>query len=368
MRFNSPKAMATTLTFLLVAVAFSAIAMGGCASNAPVEKKTSYAFFPPPPDEPRFQFLKSFSNEKELGEKKRNALAEHVLGKDEEEKYYEIIKPFGITVKDGKIYVCDTKQHAVDVLDVAGKDFRLIGTDTTGKLNSPADIYIDQDGKKYIADTGWHRVLIFDKDDQYYGAVGDPEKLKPVNVLVMGNDILISDYAGGKIEVWDKQTLKYKHCLGEPIGEKLVLFHPVGLAKDNKNNIYVVESAAFRVSVFDEEGHKLRSFGEAGDSYGQFARPKGIAVDREGRIYVVDAAFSNVQVFDNEGKTLTFIGGPGGEPGQLIMPAEVGIDYDNIDLFKQYVHPAYDLKFLVLVTSQFGPKKISVYGYVEKKK
>lgn len=339
----------------------------GCATAPPAQKKAAYVFFPAPPDEPHFQFLASYSNAKELGERKRSGLAEHVLGVDEEEKFYQIIKPFGVTINDGKIYVCDTKQHAVDVLDLVQKKFSLLGTGPAGQLLSPADIYIDEDGKKYVADVGWNRVLIFDADDQYYGSVGDPKKLKPVNVLVVGDDILISDHLDGEIEVWDKNTLQYKYLFGEPIGEPVKLRRPVGLAKDDENNIYVVESTAFQVSVFDEEGHKLRSFGEAGDSFGRFARPKGIAVDRDGRVYVVDAAFTNVQVFDKEGKLLTFIGEAGAEPGQLVMPAEVEIDYKNVDLFKKYVHPAYNLKFLVLVTSQFGPRKVSVYGYVEKK-
>jgi DNA-binding beta-propeller fold protein YncE len=365
MRSCFSRAIAIVLSIFVIA--FLAIT-GGCASAPPVKKDITYAFFPPPPDEPRYQFLTSFSNAKEMGEEKRSGLAEHVLGVEEEEKYYEVIKPFGINIRDGKIYVCDTKQHAVDVLDLKEKKFSLIGTGSSGQLQSPADIYIDDDGKKYVADTGWNKVLIFDQNGQYLDAFGDSEKMKPVNVMVMGNDILVSDYKGGEIEVWDKQTLKYKYCLGEPIGAKVAVRGPVGLAKDEKSNIYVVESFAFQIAVFDQEGHKLRSFGQAGDSYGQFARPKGIGVDKDGRIYVVDAAFSNVQVFDPDGKTLTFVGEPGGMPGQLIMPAEVRIDYQHNELFKEYVHPNYTLKFILLVTSQFGPKKVSVYGYVEKKK
>ena len=59
----------------------------------------------------------------------------------------------------------------------------------------------------------------------------------------------------------------------------------------------------------------IRSFGEAGDSLGNFHRPKGIALDSEGHVYVVDAAFNNFQIFDREGQLLLFVGTTGQRPG-----------------------------------------------------
>jgi sugar lactone lactonase YvrE len=353
--------------FVLLMITVLSMVQGGCATTAPRAKKFPYVFYPAPPDEPRYQFLTSYSGEKDFGKRKRSGLAEHVLGVDEPEEFQQMRKPYGIAMHDGKVYVCDTKRSAVDVLDLVNERFSTFGLGPAGKLITPAAIYVDDDGKKYVADVGWNRVLIYDEQDQYYGALGDPKKLKPVDLVIIGDDVLIVDYLENEIEIWNKKTQRYEGALGESIGKKVVFGRPVSIAKDSKNNLYVVETGKFQVTILDEEGHFIRSFGQAGDTFGQFARPKGIALDKEGRIYVVDSAFGNVQVFDSNGALLTYIEGPGDERGPLVLPASVTIDYANVELFKQYVNPDYNLDFVILVASQFGPLKVSVYGYVTKK-
>jgi hypothetical protein len=62
---------------------------------------------------------------------------------------------------------------------------------------------------------------------------------------------------------------------------------------------------------------------------------------------------------------LLFFGGTGHSPGELYLPADVVIDYDNVDLFADRVAPGYKLEYLVVVTSQFGSNKVSVFGYIE---
>lgn len=359
----SKRILGTTVLFLMSMVFMG---QGGCGTTPTREGKVTYEFYPAPPDEPRFQFLAAFKDATDIGEvKKKSLFAEHILGTESADELISIVKPYGVAIHDGKIYACDTQLSAVIVFDIVNKRASFIGMGSAGKLRKPVSIYVDDDGKKYVADTAWSRVLIYDEDDEYYGVLGEPEKMRPVDVVVIDDDVLILDFMDGEIEIWDKNTQEYKGVLGESIDEKIELASPTSLAKDNQNNLYIVESMNFRVMVYDEEGHLLRSFGEVGDSFGQFSRPKGIAVDRAGRVYVVDAQFANIQVFDNEGALLTFIGG---SEGKLILPADVAIDYDNVDLFRKYVHPDYNLKFIVLVTSQFGPRKIVVYGFIDKKK
>ncbi len=107
--------------------------------------------------------------------------------------------------------------------------------------------------------------------------------------------------------------------------------------------------------------------GKYGNGYGMFVRPKGIAVDREGVLYVVDAGFQNVQMFNEQGQLLMFFGGPYQGPGTMYLPAKVTIDYENVDLFRDRVHRGLEAKYLVIVTNQYGPDKISIYARVEPK-
>ena len=88
-----------------------------------------------------------------------------------------------------------------------------------------------------------------------------------------------------------------------------------------------------------------------------------ISIDKEDRIWVVDTAPEVVKIYNPEGRLLLFFGLPGNKGGMMNMPAKVIVDYDNVDLFQEYAVKGADLEFLVLVSNQFGPNKISVYGF-----
>ena len=79
---------------------------------------------------------------------------------------------------------------------------------------------------------------------------------------------------------------------------------PVDIVNDNNGNIYVLDSTASTVSIYDIDGNFQRSFGSSGVGEGQFIYPKGIAVDNTGNIYVADTGNSRIQKFDNTGAYL----------------------------------------------------------------
>jgi len=54
-------------------------------------------------------------------------------------------------------------------------------------------------------------------------------------------------------------------------------------------------------------------------------------------------------------------------PGGMWLPAKVIISYNGLEYFQKYVDKRYLLKHLILVTNNFGPDKVSIYGYVEEK-
>ena len=135
------------------------------------------------------------------------------------------------------------------------------------------------------------------------------------------------------------------------------------MARDAAGCLYVSDTGAFCVKKYDADGRFLRAFGSHGDSPGQFARPRGVAVDRAGRVFVVDAAMQVVQIFDPEGRLLLFFGAPDESAAALNLPAKVLVDYDHTDLYRRYAAPGFELEFLVLVTNQYGDRKVSVYGF-----
>jgi DNA-binding beta-propeller fold protein YncE len=147
-------------------------------------------------------------------------------------------------------------------------------------------------------------------------------------------------------------------------GNDEYLNNPINISYRN-GKIFVTDFGDFKIKIYSEDGKYLGAVGQYGNSLGQFARPKGIAIDKDENLFVVDAGFENVQIFNSQGKLLMFFGGPYKGPGDMWLPAKVLIDYENLKYYKKWVAQGYDLSYLIFVTNQYGPDKISVYGAIK---
>jgi len=317
-------------------------------------------FFPPLPETPRIQFLQSFSAEEDVTGR-ITAFDEFLLGESESP---QIAKPYGVDIHMGQILVCDTIGKAVLVLDIAAEKIELIGNRQPGVLQQPINIAVDEDGTRYVTDTRLDRVVVYDADNRYRTAFGSPGKWRPTDVAVAGDDLYVVDIENAQVVVIDKTSGEEIRRLGRQGIEDAEFNLPTNLALDDDGNIYVSDTGNFRIQKLDARGRHLRQFGALGDALGHFARPKGIAVDREGRLYAVDSAYANIQIFDPEGRLLLVFGGQGGGPGQMYLPAQVTLDYDNVHFFADRVAPGYEVEYLILVTNQYGPNKVNVYGFL----
>jgi len=343
-------------------VACVSLALLATACGAPLRKKEVSVFFPQAPELPRIQYLTSFSGLRDVEE--QSAFDRFVVGEKPDVK---LDKPYGVAVHDGKIYVCDTNATVV-VFDLKGKSFgTLRGAVGPGRLVQPVNIGIDADGTKYVADPVRGQVVVFDGNDEYINAFGVPGTWKPVDAAAFEGRLYVADAQNGVVEVLDAATGERVATVGDKGEPAERLSRPTNLALDRDGNLYVSDFGRFQVVEFDREGRFKATFGKLGDSLGYFARPKGIAIDREGRLYAADASFNNVQIFNNQGRLLMFFGEGGDAPGNFLLPAKVVIDYDNIEYFRQYVLPDFEVEYLVFVTSQFGHRQVSVLAYGKEK-
>jgi len=343
-----------TVTILLLIIA-------GCAG--PKEKPNFTLFYPQPPELPRLQWLTTFTGAKDI-ESERSAFEKFVVGEEGTERRLD--KPYGVAMQSGKIYVCDTNK-TVTVFDLEKKSYGpLKGAIGPGKLLQPVNVSVDKEGNKYVTDPVRGQVIIFDGNDQYVMAFGEPGTWKPVDAVVLEDRIYVADVKNGAVVVMDKTTgavLKKIGRSGDPVQN---LFMPTNLTFDNDGDLFVSDAGKFAVLKFDRDGHYKGSVGKLGTNPGSFARPKGIAVDRENRLYVVDASFDNVQVFSPDGFLLFWFGHfgkSGRNPGELYLPAKVAIDYDNVKYFRQYADPKFEIEYIVLVTNQFGDNMVNVFGF-----
>ena len=69
-----------------------------------------------------------------------------------------INKPYGIAVKDGVAYVCDTKGLSICRLDFRNRSYSIFGVRGAGRLRKPINIAMDSLGYKFVADAVRHQM------------------------------------------------------------------------------------------------------------------------------------------------------------------------------------------------------------------
>ena len=347
------------LRFLLVFPLLASLLSGCAGSNGP----TGPVFFPPAPNPPRVQYLMKISDSQDI-EGKKSSFSLFVLNDKDDDAVKPIKKPYGVTTRNGKIYICDVGGATVSIIDPSRKTFEYLkGNFSVGKLRKPINIAVDGDGTMYIADIERKEILVYDAAGNFKNAFGKDLDMKPTDVAVDGKYLYVVDIAHSEVKVLDGKTGKLLERIGKGSEKSEGLALPTNFAVDGKGFIYVTNTMTGKVMKFDRDGHLLLSFGKLGDGFGQFGRPKGIAVDDSGRIYVADSAHQNVQIFNEKGRLLMFFGDPGSAPdGTMNLPSGVAVSKDNLDYFQKLADPSFQLESVIFVINQYGPNKVAVYG------
>ena len=333
--------------------------IAGCRSAPTPRDGARPVFFPPPPERPRLQFLKSFSGPSDLGARGPSGFERFVLG--EAEPREGIATPYGLAVFDDKIYVCDVGRRRVEVLDLRTRSFGYMTEDR--RLMNPVNLCIEPEGTKYVADPSAGAVFVFDAADTLQAILGKDLQISPIDVAVQGASCYVTDYRSNQVVVLDKTTGKEIRRIGKTGQEDRQFKMISDLTLGPQGGLYVTDRLAGRVFQFDSSGTLTGTIGSLGDNIDELARPKGISVDREDRIWVVDSMPEVAKIYDPQGRLLLFFGLPGNEPGMMNLPAKIVVDYDHVDWFRPYAVDGAKIEFLVLVTNQYGPHKVSVYGF-----
>lgn len=359
----APQIMSVRSRFV-AALAVVLSLLGGCVAP-PVKEpvKQEAQFYPPQPDPPRIQHLATFASASDLETAKdEGALKSFLLGEDK--KTEALVRPYGVAMFGGKIFVADSRAPGIAEFDLKQRKFSVMSGAGAGRMQRPINLAIDTDGTKFVADIERNQVLVYDRADRFLAAYFTKGEYKPVDVAIVGERLYVVDLGGHQVLVLDKRSGQLLFKFGKMDAKPAEsLYQPTNIAVDSHGDIYVVETGNFRVTRFTPDGVMVRHYGEAGQSPGQFARPKGIAIDRAGRIYVTDSAFQNVQIFNSEGRVLMAFGQPGNDLPGLNLPAGVSIDYADVPLFQKFADPKFQVEYLILVVSQFGPNQVDVFGF-----
>jgi DNA-binding beta-propeller fold protein YncE len=348
----------------LCAVALGAALLGGCAQVpiAPPRAEFVPPVFPPAPDEPRFIYERTLYGAHDVvPEDAATELRRKVTG---EARTGDLLsKPYGVAVYRGKVFITDTVQRFVLVLDVpGGRAYRIGDSEGPSELVKPIGIDVDGQGRVYVADISQKQIVVFDQSGALLKKIGGPEhfdRLTSVTVNPEGTLIYAVDIGGVSSErhvvrVFDGDG-KHKMDIGRRGTGPGEFNLPRDLAIGKDGKLYVVDGGNFRVVVFDRNGKYLNAFGSVGRQLGQFSRPKEIATDPQGNVYVADAAFGNFQIFSEDGELLLFVGTRDERdgPARYMLPSGITVDEDGrvymvdqwfrkIDVFRPYAQKAAD--------------------------
>lgn len=207
----------------------------------------------------------------------------------------DVGNPEGICVlANGHIAVADTHYHRVVVFDASGHVLKMIGQEgqADGDFYWPVAVVEDDQGNRFVSEYGGsNRVQKFDGDWQHmltFGGIGDRpgEFQRPSGMAWHDGRLYIVDAFNDRIQVFDGQG-RFLEILGTQ-DETSRLHYPYDIALGPRQELWVVEYGAGRISRFNLEGDLLGRFGSTGSGPNQFGTPWGLAVDSSRRVWVAD--------------------------------------------------------------------------------
>lgn len=187
--------------------------------------------------------------------------------------------------EDGRVLIVDRDHHRIVILDKTGKVLNIIGDlERPGiqgePFNHPTDIAINDKGEFFITDGyGNSCVHHFDASGNLIKSWGKPgtgqgEFSTPHSIVIdKKGRLFIADRENNRIQIFNQQ--------GEYLGEIKDLFHPMILAKDSEDFIYVSDQTP-RLSMFSPEGELIGRF----RTFALYAH--GIVVDKNSHIYIAE--------------------------------------------------------------------------------
>jgi DNA-binding beta-propeller fold protein YncE len=294
--------------------------LAGCAGTQPVP---AGPFWPPPPQEPRIEYVRSIYGSHSLTRSFFGKVKDFLFGKSPD---MALGKPYGLALKgQSTLFIVDTAKKGLMVLNLdTGKVDFIDSLGPYGRLQEPINVLLGDDGRVYVADTGLGKIVVFDANGVFVRFIGEGELGSPVGMALGpgGKSLYVTDTNLHMVLVFSPEgdLLKKFGGRGDMQGQ---FYHPLGIAVNNRSQVLVVDSFHFAVQVFDLDGNYLSSFGSTSKGLGSMARPRSIAVDSEGLIYVTDALKNNVQIFDQDGGPVLEFGSRGFGPGQFRLPAGI---------------------------------------------
>jgi len=331
-----------------VALTLLAMSLAGCAT-APTEMvlfpegrvPESALVWPGPPETARLSYAGELVGEDNFRsvEGAEDGAAVRVLrwiagitGAGDRKK--QLIRPqSGMVDARGRILVTDAGREAIVVFDEAEAALTVWDEAEPGRaFLSPVGIVADGAGGYLVADADIGYVVRLDGNGAPNGDFGRGVLQRPTGLGrdPIAREIFVADSGAHDIKVFDEQgtLLRTIGRRGVAAGE----FNGPTHMSFTDGRLYVTDTLNARVQILSPTGEPLGAIGQRGLFVGNLVRPKGVVADRDGHVYVIESYYDHILVFSDSGDLLIPIGGTGKEAGQFFLPAGAWTD-DGSRLF-----------------------------------
>ena len=149
--------------------------------------------------------------------------------------------PWGINLdSEGNVYIADWRNDRIQKFSSDGQFMLQVGSsgDDDGELRRPSGVAVDGDGYIFVTDWGHDRVQVFDAEGRFVTKfIGDcPGYSKWATARMASNP-----------ESMAEQRAEVKSFYAEQ-----VFFQPTGIAVDDKNRIFVVDTGRHRIQIYQK--------------------------------------------------------------------------------------------------------------------
>ena len=349
--------MNSLLRLRLSAVVIFVLLLGGCASTDTIRGKLNYdlrpegsradVVWPTAPEVPRYRYVgelvgqANFFHDKTTDDKFVTVLKWIVGLFDDESSVMLKLPQNGIVSDNGRVYVADSGRNAVLVFDPhppadddsEAKEGQLLvwNRATTGRrFESPVAVALVWNGELAVSDSLLGAVARLNAKGEPVGLLINDALKRPTGLAFAPERgwLFVADSAAHDIKVFDASGSLLK-TIGGP-GEGGGEFNaPTHLAYSD-GLLYVSDTLNSRIQIFDLDGKHVGGFGERGQYVGNLVRPKGVATGADGIVYVVESYFGRLLAFSKQKEFLLDISGSGVNSGEFRLPAGVWTDRSGL--------------------------------------
>ena len=266
-------------------------------------------------------------------------------------KFYN---PMDVQYKNGKLYVCDTGNQKIRVIDINNKTiYDLAGSNqgfedanlNQAKFNNPLSIGIDSNNNIYVADSQNNKLRKIDSNSDVSTFV---DGLGNTNVYVDSDDniYVTHKYAIKKFDFQGNLIEQYGSVddQGDVDGNSSnARFRSIfGMVKDSNGNLFVSDRYNHKIKKIASDGTVSTFAGsdsgnlDGNSTASKFDEPSGIVIDSNGILYVADTQNSIIKKINSNGDVTSFAGNGirdysdgDGLNASFDFPVGLSIDSDN---------------------------------------